>query len=208
MNEFERQVGAPFAFTQDWGSLVVIGYNDTAISVWDPRSAELLQLLEHPETVFQFQLSPDERYLASLTFEGRVTLWDLTTGVAMAELTNDEILGDWLAFSPQGDRLALLLSDGRISMWDVTGATETFTIDSQAIGTFLFSPDGSLLVTVSPLDGLEVWDAITGAQMASMDLQLTSMDLNPFFVYGGRLLVVEVGGELQFWGADNNMEVP
>jgi WD40 repeat protein len=201
LSEFERQVGASFAFTQGWGALVVIGYNDTAISVWDPFTAELIQLLEHPETVFYFWLSSDERYLASLTFEGRVMLWDLTSGDALAELTSEEELGEWLTFSPQGDRLALLLNDGRISVWDVAGAAQIFTLDSQATRTFLFSPDGSLLVTVSPLDGLQIWDAITGAQILTKDLPTINTDASPPFVYGGRLLAIEIAGEIQLWGA-------
>jgi len=201
LNQFERQAGAPFAFTQDWGSLVVIGYNDTAISVWDPFSAELLQLLEHPETVFNFWLSPDERYLASLTFEGRVTLWDLATGVSLAELTSEEASGDWLTFSPQGDRLALLLSNGRISLWDVVSATETLILDCQATRLLQFSPDGSLLLTVSAQDGLQVWDTITGEEL-DLDLPAIDAEITPSFVYGGRLLAIQNAGELQLWGAE------
>jgi WD40 repeat protein len=202
LNEFERQVGAPFAFTRDWGSLVVIGYNDTVISVWDPFSGEALQELVHPETVFQFWLSPDEHHLVSLTFEGRATLWDVTTGEELAELTSEGEIGDWLVFSPQSEQVALLLSDGRIRVWDVISAEQKVSLDSQATRTFLFSPDGSLLVTVSSEDGLQFWNTADGEQMLAMNLTDANADITPAFVYGGKLLAIETTGELLLLGVE------
>jgi WD40 repeat protein len=202
LNEFERQVGTHFTITQDWGSLVAIGYNDTVVSVWDPFSAQALFLLEHPETVLHFWLSPDERYLGSLTFEGRATLWDLTTGEELAELTNEEARGDWLAFSPSGDQLALLFNDGRIGVWDVAAGVQKFTLDNMATRTFLFSPDGSLLVTLSPLGGLQIWNTTVDDEMLAKDLPGGNVDISPSFIYDGRLLAIETARELQLWGIE------
>jgi WD40 repeat protein len=146
-------------------------------------------------------LSPDERYLASLTFNGLATLWDLTTGEDLAELTSKGDVGDWLAFSPQGDQLALLFSDGRISVWDVPGAVQKFILESQAMRTFLFSPDGSLLVTLSPNGGLQLWSTVNGDQVFAQDLTNANVDISPVFAYGGRLLVLQTVDSLQLWGA-------
>ena len=199
MNEFERQVGAPFAFTQDWGSLVVIGYNDNVISEWDPFSGEALHLLEHEETVFRFWLSPDEGYLASLTFLGRAVLWDLTSGAALIEMTAEEETGEWLEFSDQGNQLALLLSDGRISLWDVPGAVRKFTWEGEATRTFLFSPDGTLLLLATSDGDMQFIDTTSGEQMLELTVPGTFAEVYPYFV-NDRVLVVETGEELQLWG--------
>lgn len=200
VNAFERQVGANYTFTQDWGSLVVIGYNDNVISEWDPFSGEALQLLEHEEIVFRFWLSPDERYLASLTFVGRAMLWDLTSGVVLVEMTGEEEVGEWLKFSDQGDQLALLLNDGRISLWDIPVAAEKFTSEGEATRTFLFSPDGTLLLYATSDGGLKFLDTTSGEQMLEIALTGAPGEVSPYFVYNGKVLAVETGDELQLWG--------
>jgi WD40 repeat protein len=127
-------------------------------------------------------------------------LWDLTSGVALVEMTGEEEAGEWLEFSDQGDQLALLLSDGRISLWDTLEAAEKFTLEDEATRTFLFAPDGTLLLYVMSDGGLLFLDTAMGEQMLELTLTGASGEVSPYFVYDGKVLAVETGDELQLWG--------
>jgi WD40 repeat protein len=66
-------------------------------------------------------LSPDERLLATVTFDGSVSVWDVATGREIYRLDGRAEVLHGVAFSPDGKTLAATGSDGEIRLWDLGG---------------------------------------------------------------------------------------
>jgi WD40 repeat protein len=101
--------------------------------------------------VFSVAFSPDGASLAIGDAEGRLKLWDVSTG---ALLMQQEAHIGWiwsLAFSPDCQTLATGSSDRTIRLWDIpTGdCLQTLEEHASAIWSLAFSPDGTYLASGS-----------------------------------------------------------
>src|SRR5205823_2813874 len=74
---------------------------------------------------------------------------------------------------------------GPVRLWDAaTGSPRaSMAADKDEIAFVAFSPDGALLVTVSPGGALHLWDAATGEQRASLK---TTSRITPLLFVGRR----------------------
>jgi WD40 repeat protein len=63
--------------------------------------------------------SPDGSQLATVSRDGRLTLWGVETGEIQAQLSPGVGPLTDVAFTPDGARLAASTADGRVLVWDV-----------------------------------------------------------------------------------------
>ncbi len=100
-----------------------------------------------------WQLSPNGRQAAIGFEDGRLVLWDATTGQVVYELAghNGRVAG--LAFSPDGKILASTAADGTLRLWGVASGGPLATLPASAgEGSWMaFSGGGKVLVLVSEL---------------------------------------------------------
>ncbi len=135
-----------------------------AIRLRDPRTQRLVRTLRTSLPVFTIEFSPDGHLLAAAEQQGRVEVWDVTSGEFQATwLAMDEPRGFiWaLAFSPEGSRLAAAGSTGSLTIWDVSDGKMLTGLKAQnlALAALAFSPDGRVLA-MGGLDGvLNLWQA-------------------------------------------------
>ena len=200
------------AFSAD-GSRLAAGDTSSDAWVWDVTTGRLLARLQtkHQGEVEQLAISPDGRLLATIGEGGalfslkgntKVKLWDVDAGRARAELTLpdlDDVIFSALAFGPDGRTLAAVLGR-KAGLWDVQTAKlkaalvgpkpDDVTYGSHgysAIRDIMFSPDGSLLATLSFYGGeADLWDAESGRLVASVAKGARAMS----FSRDGRLLAV------------------
>jgi WD40 repeat protein len=105
--------------------------------------------------------SPNGRLLAGTTWkEGRVTVWDGSTGEKVAAWQAHEGLANGLAFSPDGRALATAGSDGAVRLWEVATQRELAELRHEGHPYQLaFSPDGATLATTGRENRLvKLWD--------------------------------------------------
>jgi WD40 repeat protein/serine/threonine protein kinase len=147
------------AFSPD-GTRLAAGSEDTTARVWD---------IPTPITGNCVAFSPDGRRLAT-TAGNAARVWDLATGVPLAELRGHEATARAVTFSPDGSRLATASDDKTARLWDVATTRELAVLrgHKQPLTTLAFSADGMKLVTAGRDNTQRMWDAADGREIRVM----------------------------------------
>ncbi len=117
-------------------------------------------------------LSPDGSTLATVSFSGRISLWDSTTGQLLSTFT--ESLGSLLsiAFSPDNTQMGIgSYYEGMITVLDLQSEHISQWIqnpENNPVRSLVYSPDGRFLVS-SSLDQIVFWDANSMEEVDRMD---------------------------------------
>ncbi|MFN8376871.1 MAG: WD40 repeat domain-containing protein [Anaerolineae bacterium] len=132
------------------------------ITLLDMTNGANLRTLEHPSYMWSVAFAPNGVTLASGSENGRLALWDLTTGELLTTVTlpastqrNPPAINPnritSLAFSPDGVTLAIGRLDGVIYLWDVSTReiTATFHDHTSIVEQIVFDSTGSRLVSAS-----------------------------------------------------------
>jgi WD40 repeat protein/transcriptional regulator with XRE-family HTH domain/DNA-binding transcriptional regulator GbsR (MarR family) len=130
------------------------------VRIWDAGSHVLhLAWQAHGDTVDRsLTFSPDERLLATGSWDRTIKLWDVQSGALLWTGWHSNLV-EGLAFAPDGQRLASCGDDAVIRIWDThTGATvETIAVES-AVYAVAWSPDGIHLAGACFDGRIQVWD--------------------------------------------------
>jgi len=118
----------------------------------------------HKRAVMTLTFSPDEKILATGSWDCTVKLWDLQTGALVATLAGHTDYVQSIAFSPDGKRLASGSDDQTLRIWDMASGACLRTIHAHTDNTYgvAWSPDGQLIASCG-FDGMvRVWDVASG----------------------------------------------
>ncbi len=172
------------------GRFVVAGYvEEGAVRVWSlPEGRELEQVDAHApgmDGILALAVSPDERLVASASLDGTVRIWERESLRLVREL--EPLRGPvWaIAFDPDGRHVASgggihwvgkpEAADFGVRIHEVESGRLVRRIPvDDSIGDLHFSPDGRRLAGMVSSNttgrlGTYVWDANTGAELASID---------------------------------------
>ena len=152
----------------------------TIIWLWDVAS-DLPVLLEgHAGGVTSVSFSPDGQTLASGSGDGRILLWDVSSGQLQATLEGHTDGVTSVLFSPDGQTLASgggmpsyggSGRDDRIRLWDVASGQLQATLEGHTggVNSVLFSPDGLTLASGSYDGTIRLWDVASGQPKATLE---------------------------------------
>jgi WD40 repeat protein len=119
------------------------------VRVWR-EEGKLLYLAwqAHTNTVKSLAFSPDERTLATSSWDGAIKLWDLERGALLWTGWQTSSI-QRLAFAPDGRTLASGGDDAVIRLWDAHRGTQlqTLTGHSGPVHALAWSSDGRLLAS-------------------------------------------------------------
>jgi WD40 repeat protein len=131
----------------------IVGWQQNIIAdrqqvvVWDAGTGKIRYRLDrHGGDVLSVALSKDGERLAVATAEGKIHLWNLSTGteIRVYEGFNQPIQS--LAFSISGRWLAVGSKDGLVRIWETASANEWLTINTNSpLNGLRFSPNDQAL---------------------------------------------------------------
>lgn len=125
---------------------------------------ELRVLSGHSNAVSSLDIAPDNRTLASGSYDNTIKLWDLSTGKLLRTLSGHSNGVLEVAIAPNGRMLASASSDKTIKVWDLqTGKLlRTLNGHSDTVQSVAFSPDSQTLASGSDDKTIKIWNLNTG----------------------------------------------
>ena len=170
--------------------------------------------------------SPDGKKLVSGTRAGDVRMWDVETGIALANLIEQHPRskikkGDdgtvtvtyglaitALAFSPTNDHIAA----GNIENIRLLGSKKQFRFKETKHGTgaeaLVFSPDGTVLVSGTYGGKIILWDLISGNKINTLNGHTQPIEMLVFSPDGKTLVSTGQDGAILVWDWEEALKEP
>lgn len=191
------------AFSPD-NSHLATSNSDRHVLLWDLEQPSVSPLeLSEDAYVLDLVFNPDGSLLlgsdGGSDHDSDLFLWDIKTG---ALLRNWKSKGYQFAFAPNGTMVAAVdYFNGKITIYDLsTWQSLRIMQGPQSVRTVIFSPDGGLLVT-SGDNVANIWDAVTGKLIKSLDGSFSTLLFSP----DGKYLIAGLtDGRIQGFGLPEN----
>jgi eukaryotic-like serine/threonine-protein kinase len=192
------------AFSPD-GERVVTASEDHSAKVWDARSGTLLVTLAgHQNRVWSAAFSRDGARIVTAAQDNTAKVWT-TTGTLLTTLAGHTAELWHATFSPDGTQVLTVSWDATAKIWNWAAA-----VDKQLVATVghleiaqeppEFSPDGTKVVTSWGQAG-RIWDARTGALLATLDGHTEDVLSVKWSVDGSQIVTASADGTAQLWSA-------
>ncbi len=173
----------PTAFSPDSKRIALIGEENT-LRIVDIASAKEIfkrQGKQSEHRPLNMSFSPDGKKLAWMGENAKTfALWDIASGEPVLQFRSPAETVESVQFSPDGKRIgAAYIGDGpaatwfaeggSIRLWDAETGKELrkLVAPSDAVESFVFSPDGKRLAAGTDYDGVvHLWDVETGTELS------------------------------------------
>jgi WD40 repeat protein len=191
--------------------LLASGSVDNTIYLWHYQTGELLRKFDKEKLndikITSLAFHPTGRWLAMVSHDPCVRIWDLETGVCDQVLEGHTVSHNWaVAFNPQGDLLASGGEDYTVRLWHVETGDCRYTLTGHkgAITSVSFSPNGDFLASASKDSTVCIWNVDTGECLKILE---GHTDLVNFVVYhpdADRHLLASCGHDetIRLWDTD------
>ncbi len=168
----------------------------------DSQNGNILQSWHDDDAFNLIELSPDNNYLITNSFDGFLSAWNINTlqkeYIFDSRKYNTALVS--IAFSTNGDLIAAGTNFGKVFIWNVHSGNLINTIEAHEgwVGKLLFTNDGSKLITYSDDAFIKIWNAYSGNLLNT---------INAFEYWGGRtdLALINRNSDLVFLNGDNQI---
>jgi len=157
---------------------------------------------DHTVAIRSLALAPDGRLAATGHDDGRIRVWEISTGELISDLRglSDHILS--LAWSPDGSKLASGSHDNTARVWDVKSGTSMLLIEGERpVSALDWTQDGEFLA-IGVGNELQIWNVVDDRidKVKEGDGESKIYDLD--WIHGGeRLAVAYEDGSINIWSS-------
>ena len=154
-------------FNADGSQLVTasgVGGLGGVAAIWNVADGSLVRKFEgHRDILYEAELSPDGKILATCGYDKKIELWDAETGKPLRTLEGHTGAVYDVGFSPDGKHIVSASADDTCKVWRVEDGTRLDTLPQplKAEYTCLFSPDGNSIVAGGADNNIRVWKFIS-----------------------------------------------
>jgi WD40 repeat protein/serine/threonine protein kinase len=193
------------------GERLVTSSTDHRVFVWNLRERTVERILEATPGYWTYKLDfrPDGKVVAVGSDDGSVWVWDLDTGVLLAQLEHGPRIGE-VVFSPDGSRLLVGLAGGgdlvvhETENWQEVGRIRT--AHDTRVTSISFHPKGHVFASVGRDVLVRLWSARTLEPLASLEGHTDSLQSVVFHPDGSRLATGGRDGSLKLWDFESLTE--
>jgi WD40 repeat protein len=172
VGRFRQEWVVAVAFAPDGKTLAALGKEqEWGVFLWDvARKKQIRRLaLGYPNTLLggSVAFSPDGRYLASMSGDSTVHVWEVAAGQAFHASEHHQQGIGTLALSPDGKVAASGSSEGTVHLWEVATGKELGRLAGHREGVSLmaFGADGKTLITRDKdHTRMHWWDVAAGTE--------------------------------------------
>jgi WD40 repeat protein len=138
----------------------------------------------HRDRIFAIRFSPDQKLIATASWDSTARLWDAATGKELTVLTGHRTALKNCVFSPDGRTLATKGDDRSIKFWNLATFREVGSIQmdysGDVSGAFMaFSPDGQILTAQDSGKGFCCWRVPTLAEIDAAEAKEIAVNREP-----------------------------
>lgn len=150
------------------GSQIAIASGVTGLAgyaaIFATDTGKLLKAFEgHADILFDAEISPDGKTLATCGYDRKIVLWDIESGKPLHELTGHNGAVYDVGFSPDSQFLVSGSADDTCKVWRVRDAMRLDTLPQplKEVYCCAFSPDGKTIVAGGADNNLRVWKFVS-----------------------------------------------
>ena len=152
----------------------------------------------HAGNVLSVAYSPDGKQIASSSSDGRVGVWDVSTGSRRTFKTINFRI-DCVAFSPDGTQIATDIGVFNLS----TGSFTRHAFgNKETVFSFSFSADGRLLASGSYYTSCKIWDASIPQSIVRLIGHMGEISDVAFFPDGKQIMSASEDGTIRVWDVE------
>jgi len=133
-------------------------------ALWDAETGDLVREFKgHRDILFDAEVSPDGKLLATCGYDKVILLWDIATGQQVRALNGHNGAVYDVAFHPTGEFLVSASADDTAKVWRVADGERMDTLGQPLKEEYCitFSPDGKQIVAGGADNNIRVWKFIS-----------------------------------------------
>lgn len=162
---------------------------------------ELVMQTGHIKAVETIVVSPDNRWVATGSFDNTIKIWDIESGRELRSLSGHNLGVKSLAVSADGKLLVSGGSDGAVRIWDVVSGNEVgkFAVPEGSVEAVALSTDGMRVASGGSGKTILVREVSSGAEIARLPGHLAAISALAFSPDGSTLASGSADTTVKIW---------
>ncbi len=193
------------ALSSDGRRIVVGDYSGMPARLYDGETGALLaRLAGHTAMVYDVEISPDDRVVATTSYDKTVRFWRAQDGEPMGPVLSVGARVTAVAFDPRAPRVAVSTELGEVRFYDRERGTllDSFPAHATWIEDISFSPDGTRLLTAGRQDHTgKIWDLERRGAPVLLTGHSDNLIRAAFSPDGATVATASVDGTARLWDA-------